>query len=129
MSEFKKKPVKIQAIRYDGKWKTVEEIIKKFGMSRPLSWHPDGEPFLMISTLEGEMKANKGDWIIQGVHGEIYPCKDDIFRETYSPSGEDHCRYCKFDGEERRPCDAYERCCFEWKEDDIMSQNYNGGDL
>jgi hypothetical protein len=36
-----------------------------------------------IETLEGTMKANKGDWIIKGVNGEIYPCKPDIFEKTY----------------------------------------------
>ena len=36
-----------------------------------------------IETLEGTMKANKGDFIIRGVKGELYPCKEDIFYETY----------------------------------------------
>lgn len=36
-----------------------------------------------INTLEGKMHANIGDYIIQGVHGELYPCKPDIFEETY----------------------------------------------
>lgn len=36
-----------------------------------------------IDTLEGTMHANIGDWIITGVHGEQYPCKADIFKETY----------------------------------------------
>lgn len=36
-----------------------------------------------INTLEGKMRANVGDYIIQGVHGELYPCKPDIFKETY----------------------------------------------
>lgn len=36
-----------------------------------------------IETLEGVMKANKGDWIIKGVKGEIYPCKPDVFEMTY----------------------------------------------
>ena len=36
-----------------------------------------------IETLEGVMKANKGDWIIRGVKGELYPCKPDIFEMTY----------------------------------------------
>ena len=36
-----------------------------------------------IKTLEGTMKANKGDYIITGIHGEQYPCKPDIFKETY----------------------------------------------
>lgn len=38
---------------------------------------------LDIQTLEGVMHANKGDYIITGVHGEVYPCKPDIFEETY----------------------------------------------
>jgi len=36
-----------------------------------------------IETLEGIMKANKGDWIIKGVKGELYPCKPDVFNITY----------------------------------------------
>lgn len=38
---------------------------------------------VIISTLEGDMKAMPGDYIITGVHGEQYPCKPDIFNETY----------------------------------------------
>jgi hypothetical protein len=38
---------------------------------------------LEIETLEGIMKANKGDWIIRGVKGELYPCKPDVFDMTY----------------------------------------------
>ena len=38
---------------------------------------------LVIITPEGEMRVNKDDWIIQGVNGEIYPCKPDIFEKTY----------------------------------------------
>lgn len=36
-----------------------------------------------IATLEGVMTANRGDYIIKGIHGEIYPCKEDIFIESY----------------------------------------------
>lgn len=42
----------------------------------------DGE-HLLIGTLEGIMRAEKGDWIIRGIKGEIYPCKPDIFAATY----------------------------------------------
>lgn len=42
----------------------------------------------LISTLEGEMTAEAGDWIIQGVKGELYPCKDDIFKATYDKVSE-----------------------------------------
>ncbi|MGD9381622.1 MAG: hypothetical protein PVI03_04185 [Candidatus Thorarchaeota archaeon] len=38
---------------------------------------------LYIKTLEGVMKANRGDWIIKGIAGEIYPCKHSIFEKTY----------------------------------------------
>jgi len=41
---------------------------------------------LMVPTLEGNMYANPGDWIIKGVKGEVYPCKPDIFEATYEPA-------------------------------------------
>lgn len=41
-----------------------------------------------IPTLEGTMRARRGDWIIRGVAGEFYPCKPDIFDETYAYTGE-----------------------------------------
>jgi hypothetical protein len=41
---------------------------------------------LDIPTLEGTMRAEQGDWIIRGVHGEFYPCKPDIFAATYEPA-------------------------------------------
>jgi len=44
---------------------------------------------LRISALEGDMLASHGDWIIKGVRGELYPCKPDIFEETYEPVKED----------------------------------------
>ncbi len=37
----------------------------------------------IIHTLEGDMIASPGDWIITGVNGEQYPCKPDIFEKTY----------------------------------------------
>ncbi len=40
---------------------------------------------LDVETLEGVMHASVGDWIITGVHGEKYPCKPDIFEQTYEP--------------------------------------------
>lgn len=39
-----------------------------------------------IETLEGTMRADPGDWIITGVKGERYPCKPDIFEQTYEPT-------------------------------------------
>ena len=43
------------------------------------------EGFVYVSTLEGTMRADVGDWIIKGVKGELYPCKPDIFQQTYDP--------------------------------------------
>lgn len=40
-------------------------------------------PCILIDTLEGQMRADPGDWIIKGVKGEFYPCKPDIFAATY----------------------------------------------
>ena len=40
---------------------------------------------LVIPTLEGDMTASPGDWIIKGIEGELYPCKPDIFAATYEP--------------------------------------------
>ena len=57
--------------------------LQKF-LKRPViieAYQTDQE--ITIKTLEGDMKASPGDWIITGVHGEKYPCKPDIFEETY----------------------------------------------
>lgn len=48
------------------------------------AWQTDID--LYIKTLEGEMHASPGDWIITGVNGEQYPCKPDIFEKTYEPA-------------------------------------------
>jgi hypothetical protein len=40
-------------------------------------------PVVMIKTLEGTMRADQGDYVIKGVQGEFYPCKPDIFEQTY----------------------------------------------
>jgi hypothetical protein len=44
-----------------------------------------GKYSLVIHTLEGDMRADEGDWVIQGVAGEFYPCKPHIFELTYEP--------------------------------------------
>jgi hypothetical protein len=57
-----------------------------------------------ISTLEGDHRVTDGDWIIQGVHGELYPCKPDIFAKTYDLVEE--CPTCGASpGDECRGCD------------------------
>lgn len=75
---YRKKPVVIEAVQWDGNLETLNVFPKE-----------DTEPVklrngdLYIQTLEGEMKASIGDFIIKGVQGEFYPCKPDIFEKTY----------------------------------------------
>jgi len=81
--KFKKKPVVIEAIQWD---ETVETLNKLQAWSRrkvgvSFSLHSIGG--LRVVTLEGPLRARKGDWIIRGVNGEFYPCKPDVFEQTY----------------------------------------------
>lgn len=71
---FRKKPVTIEAFRlgYDD--------VPEWCMG---ACSIQGTDTMQIATLEGVMIANKGDYIIKGVKGEVYPCKADIFAETY----------------------------------------------
>ena len=76
---YRKKPVVIEAFQWTGDTRVLADFTKgKTG--RLLQVYGDT---LTIHTLEGEMTANNGDWIIRGVKGELYPCKPDIFEATY----------------------------------------------
>lgn len=79
IATYIKKPVKIDTCQWTGD--NVEEI-KKF--VEPIAEYLEDEQVILIHTLEGDMKANVGDYIIKGVKGEFYPCKPDIFEETYN---------------------------------------------
>lgn len=89
MPKFRKKPVVIEAEQYrldleDGFATIGEAIIAGYSQStyrRPRCAEFYGIPY--IDTLEGRHFIGEGDWIITGVAGERYPCKDSIFRETY----------------------------------------------
>lgn len=76
--KYRKKPVVIDAFRFGfhdhPEWLRIAERNNRLMVFA-------GE--VKISTLEGVMTAEVGDWIIKGVAGEIYPCKSDIFAETY----------------------------------------------
>jgi hypothetical protein len=82
MSKFRKKPVVIEARQYDGK-NGMELLAWSHGAELEEDFMGD---YIEIKTLEGTMRANKGDWIIKGVKGEFYPCKPDIFTATYEPA-------------------------------------------
>lgn len=80
MGLFRKKPVVIEAVQFTGS--NCIEIIKFIGGPwENLELHNTDTP--VIHTLEGEMTASAGDWVIKGVKGEFYPCKPDIFEATY----------------------------------------------
>lgn len=79
--KYRKKPVVIEAIQYTG---DNESEILTFAFGHAIS-RPNELLSIRIETLEGDMIASVGDWIIKGVKGEFYPCKPDIFRQTYEP--------------------------------------------
>lgn len=81
MAFYRKKPVVIQAIEFNGE-NHQEVIAFTNGDTQQLT----GMQHLIIPTLEGEMRASKGDWIIKGVNDEFYPCKPNIFEKTYEPA-------------------------------------------
>lgn len=82
MAKFRKKPVVIEA------WRNVlEDAMPEWVKGAIFEVH-DGA--LIIPTLEGDMRADIGDWVIRGVKGEVYPCKPDIFAATYEPLPENH---------------------------------------
>ena len=81
---YRKKPVVVSAVLYDGSDESIVALIsEQFSgkASRYMSLCEDKT--IAIRTLEGVMKASVGDYIIKGVHGELYPCKPDIFAKTY----------------------------------------------
>lgn len=90
---FTKRPISIQAIQWTGS--NLNQIWDAFGAAHIYGPTPEKNPdSLLIGTLEGDMRANLGDWIIRGVKDELYPCKDDIFRASYEPDNGAWCNYC-----------------------------------
>jgi hypothetical protein len=95
---FRKRPVEIEAMQLVGNAVDVHQVYLWVEENTQGSFDPmaDEVPasgvsidpatgFLLIATLEGVMQAKPGDWIIQGVQGEFYPCGPDIFEATYEP--------------------------------------------
>lgn len=84
IKQYRKKPVVIEAVLWDGKIDTRNLLREWCDNSTETVFLSHGEynhPY--IKTLEGEMKISPGDYIIKGVKGEFYPCKPDIFDATY----------------------------------------------
>lgn len=84
--KFRKKPVVIEAIQWLGDFEEFEKWMKEQGIEEGRIYKDYGKS-LRVNTLEGNMRAHHGDWIIIGVHGETYPCKPDIFEQTYEAVG------------------------------------------
>ena len=78
--KFRKKPVVIEAVQWKG---GNEEEIGMFAGQKVSCAREYGNFILLVHTLEGTLKADRGDWIIKGVKGEFYPCKPDVFEQTY----------------------------------------------
>ncbi len=91
MMKYKKKPVIIDALQWTGL--NLTEIMDFVGKDLIVETYDAGYQAgtiplavgLKIRTLEGDMNVSVGDYIIKGVQGEFYPCKPDIFKETYEP--------------------------------------------
>ena len=85
MGRYRKKPVVIDAIRLPlaGEEPTEDFVTGLHEFLADAIWNSDRDEGIGISTLEGTMRADPGDWIIRGIKGEFYPCKPDIFEATY----------------------------------------------
>lgn len=112
MAKFRKRPVVIEAVQL--RWDTWSEMCGfadvgrlTDGKSEGCYLDADGSPIpavgnsemwlrrpmgLLIPTLEGLMVARQDDWIIRGVKGEFYPCKNEIFLATYEPAEDEAVR-------------------------------------
>jgi len=88
--KYKSKPVEIEAIKFTEELALdclLNQRSGPFGLYITGSWNQTlktlQEAYINIETLEGVMRANVGDWIIKGLIGEFYPCKDEVFQKKY----------------------------------------------
>lgn len=96
MPKYRKKPVVVEAVRWTGSnleeirnfvgSDLIEECVEFFDIKRTLK---EMLVDIAIDTLEGTMRVDYGDYIIKGIQGEFYPCKPDIFEQTYEEVIED----------------------------------------
>ena len=76
---YKTKPCEIEAMKWTGR--NVAEIMRFVKNESAIITNG----VLIIKTLEGDMVASTGDYIIRGLRGEYYPCKPDVFQKKYEP--------------------------------------------
>jgi hypothetical protein len=89
MPKFRKRPVVIEAFQVGGaaqsEWPSWLNEAWEKPIGDPGSYYSSGDG-LWIQTLEGVHRVSPGDWIVQGIKGELYPVKPDIFAATYEPA-------------------------------------------
>lgn len=78
---YRKKPVVIEALQWNGDWPEMVRFLGNCGYD--LAVDTAGLHTFKIETLEGSMIVRLGDYVIKGVMGEYYPCREDIFKQTY----------------------------------------------
>ena len=92
MTKYRTKPVLIEAfiMGFDDYPVWFTEQVNKNNITLPnkgdpkqLTYHSCSLKYCTIKTIDGEMKGDYGDYIIKGIQGEVYPCKPDIFEQTY----------------------------------------------
>ena len=84
--KYRKKPVVIEAFQLPEQGNRNENNMDDFhrwSEDNGFNYDSDRDEGLVVHTLEGDHRANPSDWIIKGVKGEFYPCKPDIFEQTY----------------------------------------------
>lgn len=84
--KVRKKPVVVEAVQFTGTTDSANQILGWIGSCGADAWREDNvDPAkgLVIYTLEGNHLATPGDYIIKGIKGEFYPCKPDIFHDSY----------------------------------------------
>lgn len=83
--KYRKKPVVIEAFRFGHD--PVPEWFAESGTAKVVQGQ--SHEYIVIRTLEGQMTADVGAWVIKGVKGELYPCQHEIFEATYEAAEED----------------------------------------
>ncbi len=82
--KYRKKPVVIEAVKFTrNNWNEIKAFTNKTAHTLSIEKRINGIATCIIPTLEGKHIATEGDYIIKGVQGEFYPCKPDIFEQTY----------------------------------------------
>lgn len=83
--KFRKKPLVIDAVKFESvaaSRKALDELEGRSSCTMVIC-AADEPPFIVVNTLEGNLRADLGDYIIRGVKGELYPYRADIFEATY----------------------------------------------